>query len=467
MLKVLQAYALFSVGVKISVTNNSNGVRQVAFATHQSTKLEENISTLFGAKFLSSLLTFGFSLNEESVQQQDAISCNSNDEEGKGEENNHEREYDDEFQESDIGNTISRPQPAEIEFKASVKGFISRVGVGVGRSDNDRQFVFCNGRPVDMPNIVKSLNEVWRRYEMKQKPAFILDLKVSAGSFDVNLAPDKREVIIQHENLIIEKLKQVVDELYSPSRHTFVVGKPTVMTSFLIQSQVADAFEEVDAVKNGEQEKDEPRNMNDTNVPRVSDFDEKDYSATISSPVKVPSAPAAFESSFSSVAEMKDHPVVWLSPLEKERYSIGDNCSQPLQKFIDFSQEKDSLETTRPSLPQLSSETPMEENSEDVDGSQGGAVEMTKQTHQFMWRNTGKAAGDGYLTYFTGRKRKLQGLYESAEDFATLDSPHDQIDDLQDEDYILQRGESSLLDQDQFKTLTKSVSGLYLLGPAF
>jgi DNA mismatch repair protein PMS2 len=42
----------------------------------------------------------------------------------------------------------------------SISGYISRVGDGVGRSDNDRQFVFCNGRPVDLSKFTRVLNEV-------------------------------------------------------------------------------------------------------------------------------------------------------------------------------------------------------------------------------------------------------------------------------------------------------------------
>ncbi|RHY34056.1 hypothetical protein DYB32_001181 [Aphanomyces invadans] len=41
-----------------------------------------------------------------------------------------------------------------------ISGFVSKVGAGVGRSDNDRQFFFVNGRPVDFANeahIVESL----------------------------------------------------------------------------------------------------------------------------------------------------------------------------------------------------------------------------------------------------------------------------------------------------------------------
>lgn len=42
----------------------------------------------------------------------------------------------------------------------------------------------------------RAVNEVWRTYEMKQKPAFIIDLRIPPGTFDVNVTPDKREIFL-------------------------------------------------------------------------------------------------------------------------------------------------------------------------------------------------------------------------------------------------------------------------------
>jgi DNA mismatch repair ATPase MutL len=39
-------------------------------------------------------------------------------------------------------------------------GFVSKPREGVGRSDSDRQYVFCNGRPVDLPRVHRLFNEV-------------------------------------------------------------------------------------------------------------------------------------------------------------------------------------------------------------------------------------------------------------------------------------------------------------------
>lgn len=59
---------------------------------------------------------------------------------------------------------------------------------------------------------------------MKQKPAFFINLITPPGTFDVNISPDKREIILTHEELIMERLKEAVDVLYESSRYTFQVN---------------------------------------------------------------------------------------------------------------------------------------------------------------------------------------------------------------------------------------------------
>lgn len=54
---------------------------------------------------------------------------------------------------------ISKTSESRKKIYFSYQGFVSRVREGVGRSDNDRQYVFCNSRPVDMPSIPKLFNE--------------------------------------------------------------------------------------------------------------------------------------------------------------------------------------------------------------------------------------------------------------------------------------------------------------------
>ena len=88
------------------------------------------------------------------------------------------------------------------DCKPRVVGFVSAARSGVGRCDNDRQFLYINGRPVDLPRLTKTLNETWRQFMMKQKPAAVLDLRLPPGSFDVNVTPDKRTIFLEHEDLV-------------------------------------------------------------------------------------------------------------------------------------------------------------------------------------------------------------------------------------------------------------------------
>lgn len=453
-------------GVKLSVTNISNGVRQVAFATHQSTKLEENISTLFGAKFLSSLLSFEFRVDEDSLNSVvEEVEDEGDNIEESGQSSDHEVKDNDK-------NDKDVPSSSNVEFKATVKGFISRVGVGVGRSDNDRQFVFCNGRPVDMPKIVKAFNEVWRRYEMKQKPAFILDLKVSAGSFDVNLAPDKREVIVQNENLIVDKLREIIDELYSPSRHTFAVAKPSAITPYLqsrediesdspagamfqtnictqmdnsISSSVSltnHSFEVSQYVENQEDE-------DNTSLPVPATVTERSPPPIIA-PIQSP---------------MPSNKVVWMSPLEKERFTLFKpdviESSQPvLSQMHVIDHESSDVSPTSP-VQAIVKDHVQEEHasSESMEIDENVVIGTPKESFQLRWKNSGVVGGDGLLSYLTGRKRRLQCLYGIGDKISSFDPTKVKDMNCNNEggEIFARTDNSALFNADQFKTLTKSV----------
>lgn len=112
-------------------------------STENSLTMEENINCVFGNKFFSTLVPIDVvmpiqsSVEGEEVSEAGSLSA-------------------------DPAEGCSPTQVTETGKQTSflLVGFMSKVGEGVGRSDNDRQFVFCNGRPVDMPKIVKVFNEV-------------------------------------------------------------------------------------------------------------------------------------------------------------------------------------------------------------------------------------------------------------------------------------------------------------------
>ncbi|OQR98480.1 hypothetical protein ACHHYP_08612 [Achlya hypogyna] len=176
LLKTLQGYAIISANVQLSCINfaGKNNLRQMVLSTPKTSGMGDNIANIYGSKFFKSLLPLTKS-----------VTIGSDD--------------------------------------ATIAGFVSKVGEGVGRSDNDRQFFYVNGRPVDLPNATKTVNEVWRQFEMKHKPAVFLDLRLPRGGFDVNVTPDKRETFVKEEVAIMDALREALLALYEPTRGTFQV----------------------------------------------------------------------------------------------------------------------------------------------------------------------------------------------------------------------------------------------------
>jgi DNA mismatch repair ATPase MutL len=117
-------------------------------ATEGSKSMADNISSIFGSKFLSSLIPIDFTL-----------SCPSIDSAGDDDDTmaNDPMTSDDPDTST---STTSSSKAHNIEDTVVFQGFISKAGDGVGRSDNERQFVYCNGRPVDLPKLIKAANEV-------------------------------------------------------------------------------------------------------------------------------------------------------------------------------------------------------------------------------------------------------------------------------------------------------------------
>ncbi|KDO31448.1 hypothetical protein SPRG_04063 [Saprolegnia parasitica CBS 223.65] len=176
LLKTLQGYAIITANIQLSVINfaGKNNARQAILSTQKNAGMGENLANIYGTKFFKSLLP---------VQKRVSIGSET----------------------------------------ATITGFVSRVGDGVGRSDNDRQFFYVNGRPVDLSTATKTVNEAWRQFEMKHKPACFIDFGLPNGCFDVNVTPDKRETFIKEEVAVMEALREELLALYEPTRGTFHV----------------------------------------------------------------------------------------------------------------------------------------------------------------------------------------------------------------------------------------------------
>ncbi|XP_052024693.1 mismatch repair endonuclease PMS2 isoform X6 [Apodemus sylvaticus] len=88
-----------------------------------------------------------------------------------------------------------------------ISGFISQCTHGAGRSATDRQFFFINQRPCDPAKVSKLVNEVYHMYNRHQYPFVVLNVSVDSECVDINVTPDKRQILLQEEKLLLAVLK--------------------------------------------------------------------------------------------------------------------------------------------------------------------------------------------------------------------------------------------------------------------
>ncbi|KFZ46917.1 Mismatch repair endonuclease PMS2, partial [Antrostomus carolinensis] len=181
MVQVLQAYCIVSKGVRINCTNQvGQGKKSPVVSTAGSPSLKENIGAVFGQKQLQSLIPFVQLPPNDTVCEEYGL------------------------------NATDMPQNLY-----SITGFISRCDHGVGRSTTDRQFFFINQRPCDPAKVVKLVNEVYHLYNKHQYPFVVLNICVDSECVDINVTPDKRQILLQEEKLLLAILKTSLTEMFS------------------------------------------------------------------------------------------------------------------------------------------------------------------------------------------------------------------------------------------------------------
>ncbi|NXJ08346.1 PMS2 endonuclease, partial [Odontophorus gujanensis] len=180
MVQILQAYCIISKGVRINCTNQvGQGKKSPVLSTSGSPTLKENIGAVFGKKQLQSLVPF------VQLPPNDAV-C---------------EEY----------GLKSADLPEKLY---SISGFVSRCDHGVGRSTTDRQFFFINQRPCDPAKVVKLVNEVYHLYNKHQYPFIVLNICVDSECVDINVTPDKRQILLQEEKHLLAILKTSLIEMF-------------------------------------------------------------------------------------------------------------------------------------------------------------------------------------------------------------------------------------------------------------
>ncbi|EDV28247.1 uncharacterized protein TRIADDRAFT_21244 [Trichoplax adhaerens] len=207
MIHVLQSYAIISIGLRLTCNNQPVKNKRITVLSCQSNKgLKENIVDIFGPKQVSSLIPFVTHAPSES----DCESMGIN--------------------------------PKLIDMSLfSISGLISKCDHSSGRTGNDRQFFFINKRPCDLIKASRVINETYHMYNRHQYPFFALDISLRKGTVDVNVTPDKRQILMQNEKALLTVIKASLVRMYDPIASSYEISRGiTTGATTSTQSAAAD-----------------------------------------------------------------------------------------------------------------------------------------------------------------------------------------------------------------------------------
>ncbi|KAI9007779.1 hypothetical protein DFJ74DRAFT_374504 [Hyaloraphidium curvatum] len=164
---LIQAYALIRTDVRFMCSNQIGKERPApVFSTQASRTMRDNIAAVFGAGVADKLVAVDAPLGENG---------------------------------------------------ASVVGFVSKVTAGSGRNTSDRVFFWVNRRPCELPKFSRAINESYRLFSQQQYPMVFLDVVLPPDSYDVNVSPDKRTILLHDETTLVEALKAAMTDVFERS----------------------------------------------------------------------------------------------------------------------------------------------------------------------------------------------------------------------------------------------------------
>ncbi|NXX17657.1 PMS1 protein, partial [Podargus strigoides] len=83
-------------------------------------------------------------------------------------------------------------------------------------SSSERSFIFINNRPVHQKEILKYYTLVAHKDCSRLYPVFFLNITVPASAVDVNLTPDKSQVLLHYKESVLLAIENVLKLLYGP-----------------------------------------------------------------------------------------------------------------------------------------------------------------------------------------------------------------------------------------------------------
>ncbi|KAG8688469.1 hypothetical protein FRC11_005408, partial [Ceratobasidium sp. 423] len=110
------------------------------------------------------------------------------------------------------------------ELQVRVRGLISKFAHMSGRLTSERQFFYLNGRPFEPKQIQKAFNEIYKSFNSTQMPMIIADFQLPGDTFDINVSPDKRMIMLHNEGGLINSLKTALETAFADARSTYQIN---------------------------------------------------------------------------------------------------------------------------------------------------------------------------------------------------------------------------------------------------
>ncbi|XP_059620114.1 mismatch repair endonuclease PMS2 [Phlebotomus argentipes] len=230
MCTILQSYCLSATGVKIICTNiTQKGSKTTIFHTEGGKSVIDNIRNVFGAKQVADLVAI-----KPPLERDDRFSQET-------------------FQELDLADVSTDDLQNLNVAQFTINGWISSCAHGSGRSSRDRQFIYVNSRPCDLKKIITMVNEIYHKYNVYQFPFVYLDIRMENSRVDVNVTPDKRQLFIGNENILLLALKIALLRTFNECASTYKIEKPE--KSLKVVPKKSEKAEEEDVFLPSSQEK--------------------------------------------------------------------------------------------------------------------------------------------------------------------------------------------------------------------
>jgi DNA mismatch repair protein PMS2 len=205
LMKMMQGYAILCLGTQFNLTDvhstpsddtggkskKSNKGSDVRIATSEMSRtLEARTSSILGSKFLSGLTRFEIDLSSAVMRSLPSTTLlKNNDDNG------------------------------ECSSRWKLVGLISHAPSSPNHPSTARelQFFSINARPVDLPTVTRVIGDVWRMFDPsestaggggRRRPACVLSFTLPNSMYDVNLSPDKREVMFTEEEAMSALIRE-------------------------------------------------------------------------------------------------------------------------------------------------------------------------------------------------------------------------------------------------------------------